>query len=478
MFFQKTNSNLMFCSFLGFALMQLLFFARIKAEVFEQSMFFYHPAHNFVSRKANKLGIGLDFCVSTLRAKESFNKNGKTVPLFGRFGKFLFNQFSQNSVGTSVGGPSIYQACPETKAMQDNIEDLFSLHKDHKIYCGGRLECYEFAIGAKVSLNDLPLFVGLDIPFRSISCSRMGFCDAVGGHDKYTDFLNTSVDKVLLENCFEPLSNNYKVSGLSDVVLKVGWQWQERFLKSFVRSTWYNASVGVIVPCSMMFQSTKNYLFHIPLGSGGFLGATLKYELGVEFTHNMELVLFGENNFFLNRTNNYKVLHNKNMRYFNLFREREVNSRKGSYWTLGGHLKTKLIFDGLFLMLGYSYHSQEPSYFENEKRYQKQEKLVDLQSLNQFLASNTTALANIEKYDRENRYFYTVNEKLINKDPRLRSSNSHILHFSLYISPAKSLNWCDDARCFISYHQPFFGKSSFSGIGFSGQVGMGANFKF
>lgn len=432
----------------------------------------------FFQKKRTALLLNIDTSSSIIYAKESFSKNGGTVPLFGKYGKLNFQKFASSSISTEIGGQSFYEKLIKTKELQENINSLYSDKKNKSVYCGGELSSIEFLISPKITLPELPFYFAADIPIRIINCKKMEICDQIGQHDEFTLFLNKNIDSVLIENNFKPLSGNYSSRGFSDITIRGGWYGQKRFKKSIIKSMWADCSVGIIIPFSTMFESYENYLFHVPLGNGGFLGANLKYEAGIEFSQKLSAIFSGENTFFFNRKNKYKIQHHTNMSFFNLFKEETLNSQRGSYWSISAQVKSKFLFEGIFALFGYSYHSQEASFFSKEKCHKPDEILFDKKDLNIFNAETATALNSESINDRRHRYSYKINNNLINKDPRLKRSYAHILHASILIEPTKSMLWTDQAKFFISYNQPFLGKSSFAGIGFSGQFGFGLNIDF
>jgi hypothetical protein len=458
MSFYKNNTGLIILFLL---MLQPL---KIYSEVFEQSMFFYNTKNNSFSKKRSYLSVNIDMSSSIVHAKESFSKTGGTVPLFGKYGKLNFQKFASSSISNDIGGQSFYEKLTKTRELQTSINNLYSEKKNKAVYCGGELSSIEFLISPKLSFPEMPFYVSADIPIRIIDCKKMEICDQVSQHDDFTVFLNKNIDSVLIENNFQPLSNNYSARGFSDVTIRAGWYGQERFKKSIINSMWGDCSLGIVLPFSTMFEPAGNYLFHVPLGNSGFLGATLKYEAGIEFSQK--------------RKNKYKIQHNSNMSFFNLFKEESINSQKGSYWSISAQIKSKFLFEGIFALFGYSYHSQEASFFSKERCNKSDEILFDQKELDKFNSETATSLNSVSINDRRHRYSYLINNNLINKDPRLKRSYAHILHASILIEPTKSIRWTDQAKLFISYNQPFLGKSSFAGIGFSGQFGFGLNIDF
>lgn len=489
-----------------FALLPVL---KIKPEVFEQGIFFYHPSNKLAAKRCSQMQIGLDVSTSTIIAKNSFDPTGEHVPLFGKYGNIDFNAFAKSSLAKELvagapvaeGGVSIYDDYEKTKNFKDKINTEYTNTSKEKVFCAGKLQALELEISLSFIIPDQPFFVGIDLPLRYLDCTQLKFVNISGKESKFTAFLNEIFDDVLEEHNFVPLAKGYQARGISDVTIKFGWSGEETFTNSLVQRLWCDLSAGAILPLSMTFQPTNNFMFHIPLGGGGAFGTSLKYAVGTRFNQSIELVLFGENETFFQRKTTYQLLHNKNMGLFNFFEKAKVNESRGSFWELGGTIKSRLLFEGLFATFGYSYHSQEASLLQrlasakednvfgptfegnfgpNSQIPEKQisEKYVDKNALAQLKTETDGLERELDYHDRQNHLFYQINDYLINKDPRLQRSYSHIFHFSILAQPEKSPDWCDQAKFAISYHHPFFGKSSFAGYGFSGQAGVSMDIKF
>ena len=448
----------------------------LNAEVFEQSMFLYHVPTSITLLGRDNLSVNLNLCMSLVSAHESFDPDGNNVPLFGRYGEMDFDVFAKNKVSYSFNGPSIYDPYSKTMALKNDINSLFSSYEKKNVYCAGKLNSFEVAFMLKVAMPHQPFYMSIDLPFRLTSVKKMEFASVASQQSIFTDFLNANMDAVLEENNFEALHNGYEAKGVSDIIAKLGWSNQEHLSGTLVRFVWGDIAIGVSLPLSIMTQSPKNFLFHIPLGHGGSLGALLQYKAGIEFNRKMEFIVFGENWLFLYKNNLLHILNHKDMGCFNLFRESTVQSCRGPYWVAGAIFKTRLLFEGLYATFGYSYHSQEQSAFNITRP--DNDLLYDLNKLESFLAQNPSLSDGIAKYDRENNFFYPVSNMLINKDPRLQRSYAHIIHLTFLVQPIQLVDWYDNAQISFSYHQPIYGKSAFAGFGVSAQVGVGITLNF
>ncbi len=486
MILRKRTTNLFFTNLpKNIILFLSLFLAsnkKISAEVFEQAFFFYHTPYENTANSSNDLNFFVNMNISYISATESFDAQGRAVPLFGKYGSIDFEEFANNSISTELTSNSLFENVKftKTKALQTAIKDNWAT-ADKKLYGSGSLSGFECILSGKIFFKDQAIYLGIDIPIRSLECKKIKLCNSNYQESLFANFLNVEFDNVLRENGFTPLSHGYEATGISDVNIKVGWQGDFRPVNhKMIQYLWSNLSCGVTLPFSTMFQPNQNYFFHVPLGFGGSLGTTLRYEAGLDMKYGLGAMFFGENVSFFKKHNQYKVMHHPEMQLFNFIKEYNVKEDRGSYWTLGGQITSKFLLDTVKVNIGYSYHSQEQSYLEINREICNTEYLYDKVAIKKFLDkfSPTPTPIPLEIADREEGYKYAINDYLINQNPKLKRAYLHIAHCGIVVEPNHELEWCQQAKFILAFHKPFYGKASFAGQGFSSQATVGVQLNF
>lgn len=473
--YQRLYLSTTICWFMFF----LTLITHISADIFEQSFFFYHT-NNELPSHSEDLNIYCDTHISFMHASSSFDPQGHLAPLFGKFGTIDFELLANNAIGLD-STTNIYDKYKELKTFRENVQNQFS-NENKAIYGAGELSAFEALISGKIFLGQQPIFFGIEIPIRSIECKQIKFCNHLNEQTNFTIFLNKDFDKVLKEQHFQPLSQGYDATGISDIILRLGWQGDYKPQNNkFVKYLWSNLSVGLSLPFSTMFQPSEIFFFHIPLGYGGSFGSVLRYEAGIELDYSLGIHIFGENKSFFKRHEQYKVMHHPDMKFFNFLKEYEIKEDRGSYWHAGFQIKSKFILDTVKVMMGYSYHSQEQSAFEINREACETEYLYDITQLNAFTSkvqAQTGYVDLINYAERKDRYQYPINDYLVNQCPKLQRMYAHIAHFSIVVEPNYTLEWCQQAKFILAYHKPFYGKGCFAGQGISSQANIGFRFNF
>jgi len=441
----------------------------LLASSFEQPHFFYGSERILYKDHSERPMIDFGTTFNYFWASESFDPNGDIVPLFGKYGSVDFYNFAKTDV--SVDSFTEYFAAKglsNTVAFKNNIKNNFSQAEASNVFMDGKISIFQFsALGTVFFGQNSPFYASIKLPFVFIDSEPIFFTRGIIGGTKFVDYINQSFPAVLAENGFENLSEGFIFKGLSDVYLRCGWNGREFFPNSsFVKNSWADFSLGCVLPFSTFFADDKNRFMHQPAGFAGGFASFAKYSGGIKFNSDLEVNVFGENYAFFKEPVFVKVPLHKNTGMFSFGPEIEASLRRGTFWFVGGDIKTSILLDSILLSVGYSYHSQDAGIYKIEKPYSSS--LFDLNQINN-ISSLTDSL---EKKDRLAGFAYKINDFLLNKNVRLMRNYVHVANFGILFRPRQSAGEDGNMCASISCSLPIFGKSAFYGRQISSQCSM------
>lgn len=454
-------------------LLIIVFYGTLFPVVYEQAPHFLYNVNDILifPEEPESFSVKGNFSLSHQSATNSFDVNGETVPLFGKFGKIDFSKLASTQIGLSKDLDSnVMITKTKTSTFINQLRESYKSY-NQRVYLDGKWEMSELNIALSAVVPVYSIFAELHFPFRSISIKDLLFVENNSTATPLLSYLNQEFDNVLIENNYVPLKEGFLLKGIGDLTILVGWQGKEVFNTTKIYDSWGKVALGFILPFSNVTDDFKNLRFvHSPLYYGGSFGTTLRYNGGINFKKGFELCMYGEHNTFFKKEEKIQYALSSKMKMFNFYDALEIDVRRGSFWKIGGYINSSFILDELSVQIGYSYQSQEDSCisYSSKKVYEKPT-FYDLELVQQVPVSGSPSLDEINRIDRAK---YVLNESVLNSDPRLGSSTLHVFHVGISAQPKVLKKYCEVGAITLSFSLPFWGKSTFISKEFLVQAGL------
>lgn len=207
-------------------------------------------------------------------------------------------------------------------------------------------------------------FIQAYIPYREIKIDRityknLGSAILRGGNIVRTpvnveDFMDNELDRVLNAVGMSSYKNPFKTSGVSDILLSIGW-YKSSEITSPVQRLSVMMQAGVLLPTAGKKSLIKP--FALPLGYDDFVGVNARGLLNVQVFNWLGVGVYGGGMVFFSENRDIRVKTDTNQNGWIFLQQSFGKVDYGSIWDICGYLQVDCKW--LFAKVGYSYTRRE-----------------------------------------------------------------------------------------------------------------------
>lgn len=454
----------------------IFLYIKSSEHIFQPAIFF--PTLEMNSDYLKKKEYPLEFFsinVSRAYANSAFNQNADKTGIFSAQGDINFLNFKNEKVSLTRSGTDIFNG-----TSTDTFKSSCPSSSPGNLQCNANSEVFQFDLNFKL-YTSAKIFFEASLPLRAITIGNIKFENSF--NKELEDYVNKNIDDLLQAHSIQPISQGFSARGFSDLTLGIGKSMKCEFEDELIVQKFAgSASIGFIIPTSMIHQTNQSYLFHVPLGYNEHFGNYGKANLSIDFLDNLNLNLSAEVKSFFKKHKIMRLKHNKDIDFLKILHIQETEEDLGSIWSLKGYLKSNIYDSGINFFLGYSYNSQEKTVLKlPQETIDKKIGVYDLTKINNIetLATASPTSNFPEKEDRIERSTFTqLTDDLINSDASLKSWYFHAIHLGVLIQPEISSSMLEKPsfKAFLNY--PVYGKSCAAYKTYSGDIGIYFDFNF
>ncbi len=227
----------------------------------------------------------------------------------------------------------------------------------------GRYEGADLTFYGKYKINDV--FSGfLDayfyVPVRYMEISEVKWTDQTKNvlnsdmdvHQYLTDNLENIVTSL-----GGPDLQNWKKTGLSDIVLMLWWYKDFKQMKEHLKNVRVNARFGLSIPSGSVKDEDKT--FSLPLGNDGSWGIPMAVALDLDFVYKMRAGLEFELLFLFDETRERRLKIDENQTDYLLLNKGIASRSGGIAWKFNLYVQAQRFLGGLSAMIAYQFDKHD-----------------------------------------------------------------------------------------------------------------------
>jgi len=173
----------------------------------------------------------------------------------------------------------------------------------------------------------------------------------------------TNIDLILKENCLTGLKEPFKKSGISDMLVSLGWQvFDDHSFGTFVKTVEAAVQIGALVP--LADERDENHLYSVPLGYNEHMGVNARFYVQVGIADIFAVGAQTGVTTFIRKDRKIRMETDKRQSGIIVLGKGKAEVDQGSMWDLGAYGKVHNFCKGLEAIIGYSFTRQEPTFLE------------------------------------------------------------------------------------------------------------------
>ncbi len=278
---------------------------------------------------------------------------------------------------------------------------------------------------------------------------------------KIADFMDPTtgtLNNVLKLMCMEPWQKNYKKTGISDLLVSVGWHGSGDPVSPVIKRLSGSVQVGILIPTAG--DKSINDVFSIPVGYNDFWGVSGRISAYVQLFDFLGVGAYGGGLVFFTEDRDLRVKTTKEQDGPILLQKSFGKFDQGSLWDICGY--AQLGFKGVFAKIGCSYTRQEDSVITVKDDC--------------LLATYKQQMLKTDNPCCGPKFPYIVSvDSIVNTDQKLKAWEYYTAHIVAGYA-FEGRFFCPSV--FIEYDYPFYGKNSFKTDMFGGTLSLQAKISF
>lgn len=442
------------------------------------------------SSASSKYSTGFSIRYGHGDTSSAWNDHNETCPLLSVYGdmditnlgswvcnskdKTIVDKINNKSMWDYWGGSNYDSTTDKDKIIfppNYKTNSACSTNKDGLISFEGRFEIDELDFTLQQDIL-WGFYLQAYLPYRDMKINKICYknCGAkeLTGNDtnpgpattvNISDFMDATtgtLNNVLNLNCFKCWQETYKKTGVSDLLVSVGWHGSGDPQSPVIKRLSGTLQVGIVIPTAG--KKSLNDVFAIPLGYNNYWGVNGYANAYVQIFDFLGVGVYGGGIVFFTEDRDLRVKTTIVQDGPVLLQKSFGKLDQGSIWDVCGY--AQLGFKGVIAKVGCSYTRQEDSVITIKddcllETYKKQQ-----------LDKNP--------YGPVFPNVVSVNS-IVNTDEKLKAWEFYTAHFIAgYTVEVKS--FCPSI--FIEYDYPFYGKNSFKTDMFGGTLSLQAKITF
>ena len=380
----------------------------------------------------------------------------------------LFDAYGHSDMGILAKNLENLASYPLTQAYANGTNPAGNIGAltDSNVKFKGRFHMSELDLTLQQNLF-WGFFAQAYFPIRDLHINEIDVVQVVesdADHATLVDFIDNDLDPILEEHGIKPIKTNFKKHALADPMLSVGWHGRCCFNEGLVTGLRGFVQAGVLIPSGS--RKPIDQIFALPLGNNKHWGFSGRANAHATLWKKFVLGANGGVTVFMDQTYEQRLAtaakENQNpaiqdgdpltQNGYVLLGRAKATTDPGTQWDVTVYGKAERIFGGLSAMIGYSYTQREADTLT----------LKD----NDFL--QTALLAGDIKKKNE----------IVNADKQLSEWYQHVLHAYVEYDLGAHLNSIPELKLQVAYHHPLIAKHSWAKELWSGEIGLGVDWRF
>lgn len=432
---------------------------------------------------------------SYAKGSSSFDEFGQTAPLFGCFGPTDFYQltklhkiFDKDPVTSNF----IQEVCAKGNGATPltSTGPLYSA-QDQVLYVDGKISLARTQLDVFFDLQNGLAFT-IELPIIVTNCQDLKFVSRNGSSTTFSDLVNENVGSLLDANGIERLEKGHSVCSFGDA--KLGLVWSEQFHTDASWAKVKNISIGIggflLIPTSMPYGYTKQFLYSIPAGDNGSFGLGMRADATIDLKENVSLMASAESKVFFQQNCLMRAKLFSKQSGLLINPPVHVWFDNGSAWRLFAGVKFDIPKIKSNVFAGYFYDSKEATQLSISDQELASNRVFDLvtekpitdgtQKLNQIYYGAITLPSTTADFQNEIKSPTKLQAQVLSSERSLQRQYAHWVSMGFSLERRRAGLGCSSQDLVISfnYSYPIFGKNRFILNTFSGCLGASAKIEF
>jgi len=342
---------------------------------------------------------------------------------------------------------------------------------DGMIQMGGRFRDTEYNLTLQQALC-LGLYFQIYVPIREvqidqITTQNLGAANIGTIPVNVTTFLNTALPLILQEQGFNKglvLNTPFKKTDCGDIIASLGWHGYQDGLHGMVNAIGGMVQAGAILPTAG--TRDEDLIFSIPVGYNNHYGVLARAAVELGLWKVLALGVQAGTEIFFTDEKEMRMMTDPSQTGWLFLGKGRADVDSGAIWDVGGYFKFDQFVDGLAVIIGYSFTTQEYTWLHVED--------------NNFLydvikADQTPPIPLAVVNPRVQPLFAKSKDSIVNGDQRQHRWESHVFHAVLQYQPHC---WSVNPLIKAEYACPIYGKSNFDTDMVAGTLGLSIGWGF